>query len=79
VATGIAASLALSGVLVFSGCAAATRSFYLGLYGAVICIVLFASPLSTVFLVIATADSSSIYAPLTLAQVQRALYKKIQI
>jgi len=31
--------------------------------------------LSTVFLVIATADSSSTYAPLTLAQVKRALYK----
>jgi len=31
--------------------------------------------LFTVFLVIATADSSSIYAPLTLAQVKRALYK----
>jgi hypothetical protein len=42
------------------------------LYASILCVILFASPLSTVALVVATSDSSSIYAPLTLAQAQTA-------
>jgi len=69
VVAGAAFTVGLWGVLVFSGCPPATRSFYLGLYGSILCVAMFASPLSTVALVVATSDSSSIYAPLALAQV----------
>mmetsp|Transcript_46981 Transcript_46981/g.156593 ORF Transcript_46981/g.156593 Transcript_46981/m.156593 type:complete len:245 (+) Transcript_46981:84-818(+) len=65
---GVAFELALWGGIIFSGCTAETRSYYLGLYGSALCVILFASPLSTAALVLATGDSTSIYAPLTLAQ-----------
>ena len=69
VTAGVALKIALAGGLVFGRVSEQSRSFVLGLYGSVLCVVMFAAPLSTVFNVIATADSSSIYAPLTLAQV----------
>lgn len=72
VVAGAAFTVGLWGVLVFSGCPPATRSFYLGLYGSILCVAMFASPLSTVALVVATSDSSSIYAPLALAQARAA-------
>lgn len=55
--------------LIFSGIDASRRSFLLGAFGSAICVVLFASPLSTMGEVIATRNSASIYAPLTFAQV----------
>jgi solute carrier family 50 protein (sugar transporter) len=76
VVAGAAFTVGMWGVLVFSGCSAAIRSFYLGLYGSILCVILFASPLSTVALVVATSDSSSIYTPLMLAQVQAALARR---
>ena len=47
----------------------ATRTWSLGLYGSAICVILFASPLSTVREVLVTSSAASIYAPLTIAQV----------
>ena len=51
------------------GLAAEERSKALGFYGSLICVILFASPLSTMREVIAAKSSATIYAPLTLAQV----------
>ena len=44
------------------------RCFWLGAYGSAICVLLFASPLSTLNEVLSTANAASIYAPLTAAQ-----------
>ena len=51
------------------GLAPEERSKALGFYGSLICVILFASPLSTMREVIAAKSSATIYAPLTLAQV----------
>ena len=59
--------------LVFSAVDHDQRCFILGAYGSVICVILFASPLSTVREVFATANSASIYAPLTAAQCANCL------
>ncbi len=66
---GAAIDLFLWVFLIASEASAEHRSAVLGLYGSLICIVLFASPLATVRDVIATRNSASIYAPLTFAQV----------
>ena len=55
--------------IVFGKASHETRNFALGLYGSAICILLFASPLSTMSEVISTRNSVSIYVPLTLTQV----------
>lgn len=54
--------------LIFSGASAATRSGALGTYASAICVLLFASPLSTISRVIRTGNAASILAPLTAAQ-----------
>ena len=66
---GAAAMLLVWSALVAGEFAAKDRSFWLGAYGSAICIVLFASPLSTAQRVVASGDASSIYLPLTAAQV----------
>ena len=66
---GTAALLVLWSYLVLGGLAAEERSKALGFYGSLICVILFASPLSTMREVIAAKSSATIYAPLTLAQV----------
>jgi solute carrier family 50 protein (sugar transporter) len=65
---GAAFKLCLWGAIVASGCDAASRSFALGLYGSLLCVLMFAAPLSTMATVIASANAASIYAPLTAAQ-----------
>ena len=65
---GTAALLVLWSYLVLGGLAAEERSKALGFYGSLICVILFASPLSTMREVIAAKSSATIYAPLTLAQ-----------
>ena len=52
---------------------AAARSYWLGIYASAICVVLFASPLSTIASVLKTGNSESILAPLTLAQIANTL------
>ena len=59
--------------LIFGGATAAARSYALGLYATAICIILFASPLSTIADVIKTRDASSILAPLTASQCANCL------
>jgi len=54
--------------LIFAGLESSERSSTLGSYATAIFIVLAASPLSSMRSVIATADASSIYAPMTAAQ-----------
>ena len=54
--------------LIFSGVPHETIVFVLGAYGSAICVLLFASPLSTVREVLATSTAASIYAPLTATQ-----------
>ena len=44
------------------------RCFILGAYGSALCVLLFASPLSTMFEVLSSANAASIYAPLTATQ-----------
>jgi len=65
---GTAVALILWCVLIFGGATAAGRSHAFGLYGSLLCVLLFASPLSTVRLVVRTRNAASIYAPLTIAQ-----------
>jgi solute carrier family 50 protein (sugar transporter) len=48
-------------------------SFMLGAYGSTICVILFASPLSTAFEVVQTGNAVSIYVPLTVAQCTNCL------
>lgn len=55
--------------LIFGGVSAAVRSQVLGLYATVICIMLFASPLTTIATVVRTRNAASILAPLTVSQV----------
>ena len=61
--------LSLATVLVLGKVPPETRSFNFGLFGSLMCVLLFASPLSTVREVISKANAASIYAPLTAAQV----------
>jgi len=61
-------NLSLWSYLIFSGMAPAARSRMLGLYASAFFIILAASPLSTIQKVVATKDSASIYAPMTVAQ-----------
>ena len=70
---GASCTLALWTTLIFGGFAAAARSHYLGLYATGICIVLFASPLSTIATVISSRNAASILAPLTASQVTNCL------
>ena len=65
-------SLTLDG-LIFSGVSGAVRSYWLGLYATAVCILLFASPLSTIMSVISSKDSIHSCAPLTIAQVTNCL------
>lgn len=65
---GSAATLTLWTYLIFGGLDHSARCFWLGAYGSAICVLLFASPLSTLRMVLSTSNASSIYAPLTLAQ-----------
>ena len=60
-------------LLIFGGIGAAARSYWLGIYASAICVVLFASPLSTIASVLKTGNSESILAPLTLAQIANTL------
>ncbi|KAL1526476.1 hypothetical protein AB1Y20_015186 [Prymnesium parvum] len=61
--------LTLASFLVLAHETPAARSFSFGLFGSFVCILLFASPLSTVSEVLSTRNAASIYAPLTAAQV----------
>jgi len=70
---GTAIMLCLWSGLIFGGASHAQRTFVLGAYGSAICVLLFASPLSTMGEVIATRNSVSIYAPLTATQVTNCL------
>ena len=65
---GTACTLLLWAKLIFGGVSAAVRSQVLGTY-AIICIVLFASPLSTIASVVKNKNAASILAPLTISQV----------
>lgn len=65
---GCFAMMALWAYLIFSKTADEERSSLLGTWATAIFIVLAASPLSSMRTVIATRDSSSIYAPMTAAQ-----------
>jgi solute carrier family 50 protein (sugar transporter) len=67
------AMLTLWTVLVFKAVSHETIVFVLGAYGSAICVLLFASPLSTVADVISTRNAASIYAPLTGAQCTNCL------
>ena len=66
--TGVAATLLLWARLIFGGVSAAGRSYALGLFATILCIILFASPLSTIAEVLKTQNSASILAPLTISQ-----------
>jgi len=66
---GNAAMLLLWVYLIFADVSHAEKVFLLGAYGSAICVILFASPLSTMREVIATGNAVSIYAPLTATQV----------
>ncbi len=70
---GAAAQLMLWTVLVLSGVSHATRLYALGSWGSIICIGLFASPLSTVRTIMRTSNAASIYAPLTATQCANCL------
>ena len=73
VLTGAAATLLLWARLIFGGASAAARSQATGIFATIICIILFASPLSTIATVLRTRNSASILAPLTLSQVSNCL------
>lgn len=64
---GAAAQLSLWTFLVFSELDHAARCFWLGAYGSAICVLMFASPLSTLKEVLSTSNAASIYGPLTAA------------
>lgn len=66
---GAAATLTLWTCLIFMQLDHAARCFWLGAYGSAICVLMFASPLSTLQEVLSTSNAASIYAPLTAAQV----------
>ena len=66
---GASATLLLWTTLIFLELGHDARCFWLGAYGSAICVLLFASPLSTMREVLATSNAVSIYAPLTFAQV----------
>ncbi|KAL1504261.1 hypothetical protein AB1Y20_010670 [Prymnesium parvum] len=70
---GAACTTLLWARLIFAGVGAAARSRALGMYATVICIALFASPLSTIATVVRTRDAASILAPLTVSQVANCL------
>ena len=59
--------------LIFGGVSAAVRSQVLGIYATIICIVMFASPLSTIATVLRTRNAASILAPLTASQCANCL------
>ena len=59
--------------LIFGGVSSAVRSRVLGTYATVICIALFASPLSTITTVVKTRNAASVLAPLTASQVLNCL------
>jgi solute carrier family 50 (sugar transporter) len=65
---GASATISLWTYLIFASVSAAARSRALGIYASIICIILFASPLSTIAKVIRTRNAASILAPLTAAQ-----------
>jgi hypothetical protein len=58
-------------IIIFARLDNARRSFTLGAFASFLCIILFASPLSTISEVISSRNSVSIYAPLTAAQARR--------
>ena len=66
---GAGVTLSLWAYLIFSGMSAAAVAQVVGMYATIICIILFASPLSTIATVLKTKNSASILAPLTLSQV----------
>jgi len=68
VVAGASATISLWTYLIFAGLSAAVRSRVLGFYATAICIILFASPLSTIAKVIQSRNAASILAPLTAAQ-----------
>lgn len=70
---GAAIMIALWSKLIFGGATAAVRSQVVGSFATAICIILFASPLSTITSVIRTKNSASILAPLTLSQCANCL------
>ena len=70
---GVAIELLLWTYLIFSEVSHGERTFLLGAYGSAICVILFASPLSTVREVVVTANAATIYAPLTIAQCSNCL------
>ena len=70
---GTGASLSLWTCLIFYQLDHAARCFWLGAYGSALCVLLFASPLSTMREVLATSNAASIYAPLTIAQCTNCL------
>mmetsp|Transcript_75292 Transcript_75292/g.200222 ORF Transcript_75292/g.200222 Transcript_75292/m.200222 type:complete len:176 (+) Transcript_75292:3-530(+) len=59
--------------LIFGGVSSAVRSRVLGTYATIICIALFASPLSTISTVVKTRNAASVLAPLTASQVLNCL------
>merc|ERR1719491_2294611 len=65
---GAAALLALWTYFVFAKVEHERLVFLLGAFASVICVLMFASPLSTVREVVATANAASIYGPLTATQ-----------
>lgn len=67
--TGTAVMLCLWTWIIFNHTSRANRSWLLGAYGSAICVLLFASPLSTMGEVLATRNAASIYPPLTAMQV----------
>lgn len=67
--SGASALLLLCATLGFAEYSRETQKFVFGLFGSFTCTLLFASPLSTAYQVIKTRDASTIYAPLTIAQV----------
>ena len=70
---GASAALLLWTKLILGGATSAARSSAVGMFATVICIILFASPLSTIADVIKTRDASSILAPLTASQCANCL------
>jgi solute carrier family 50 (sugar transporter) len=70
---GSALLLCLWSALVFGGATHSQTTFILGAYGSFICVIMFASPLSTMGEVIRTGNAASIYAPLTATQVSNCL------
>ena len=66
---GAAVMLSLWSYLIFGEVSHSGIRFVMGAYGSLICVLLFASPLSTMSEVIRTRNAVSIYAPLTATQV----------